>query len=239
MMKKLLTVIMATLALNFLFIAGSVGWLYSSGKLDREKVKAIKEVVFATTAPTTQLSGPTTKPLSKLEQLTAKKLGRTTVEQVQLTQQTHDTQAAELDRRKRELEDLQKQVDFAQRQVEKDRLELKLSREQFTKQTDLAKKEQTDKGFVDALALYSAMPAKQAKEVFLSLDDATIRRYLQAMEPRAASKIIKEFKSSEEVKRIQVVVEGMKTPQRTSAQEQDASAIPAASSASTSAEMRK
>src|SRR4051812_20414377 len=116
-MKKLLIVVMATLALNFLAVAGGVGWLFSSGRLDREKIKTIRETVLATQPATTQSADATTRPMSKLEELTAKKLGRTTVEQVEMTQHTFDVQMAELDRRKRELEDLQRQVDLAQRQA--------------------------------------------------------------------------------------------------------------------------
>src|SRR4051812_42615095 len=103
-MKKLLTVVMAVLALNFLAAAGGVGFLFKTGRLDKEKVKTIKEIVLAT-QPATQEADATTKP-TKLEELTAKKLGRSTVEQVELAQESFRSQAAELDRRARELVDL-------------------------------------------------------------------------------------------------------------------------------------
>ena len=62
-MKKLLNVIVCTLALNFLALAGLVGWLWQSGKLDRKTAFAIKDLLFpqpsATPAATTQ---PTDEP---------------------------------------------------------------------------------------------------------------------------------------------------------------------------------
>ncbi|HVT89475.1 MAG TPA: hypothetical protein VHD56_11525, partial [Tepidisphaeraceae bacterium] len=64
-MKKLLTVVILTLALNFLAVAGGVGWLYQSGKLDRTKVAAIKDILFPKPVdqPTTQpAEAPTTAP---------------------------------------------------------------------------------------------------------------------------------------------------------------------------------
>ncbi len=234
-MKKILIVVMATLALNFLVLAGGVGWLFSSGRLDKEKVKSIREIVLATQPATQEAAADaTTKPATKLEELTAKKLGRTTVEQVQMTQHAFDVQMVELDRRKRELEDLQRQVDLVKRQSEKDRAELKVREEQFAVRVELVKKQETDKGFADALAVYSAMPARQAKEVFLTLDDATVRKYLQAMEPRAASKIIKEFKSNEELRRIQQVVEGMRLGGQEQPKGETSGAVPAGASSSAS-----
>ena len=55
------------------------------------------------------------------------------------------------------------------------------------------------------------MPGKQVKTIFMSLDEETMRQYLQAMEPRVAAKIMKEFKSQEETARIQKVMEAMRT----------------------------
>jgi hypothetical protein len=47
----------------------------------------------------------------------------------------------------------------------------------------------------------------------MTLDDATVMNYLQAMEPREAAKVIKEFKSPEETARIQNVLERMRLAQ--------------------------
>jgi hypothetical protein len=87
--------------------------------------------------------------------------------------------------------------------LEKDRTALASLQQQATKL-------ETDKGFQDSLALYNSMPGKQVKTIFMSLDDATIKQYLQAMPPRNATRIIKEFKTPEEVARIQKVMESMR-----------------------------
>src|SRR5262249_51913495 len=52
-----------------------------------------------------------------------------------------------------------------------------------------------DKGFEDSLKLYKSMQGKQVKQIFMGLPDDTVVRYLEAMEPRNASKIIREFKT--------------------------------------------
>src|SRR5438045_9724476 len=88
-MKKLWNVLVLTLALNFLAVAGLAGWLVQSKKLDRTKAHAIKAILFPTelAAPATQPSTqPTTQPTLRLEELLAHASGRTAAEQVELIQ---------------------------------------------------------------------------------------------------------------------------------------------------------
>jgi len=63
--------------------------------------------------------------------------------------------------------------------------------------------------------------------VFFGLEDDTVMRYLQAMQPRTASKIIKEFKTPEELARIATVLERI----RLASAEADALTDPNAQSA--------
>lgn len=223
-MKKLVTIIVLTLAINFIAAAGGIGYLFQSGKLDREKVLAIKDIVFAqpTTAPSTQPSeesAATTQPINSLDALLAKASGRTAGEQVEFIQRSFDAQMAILDRRQRELIDLQRQIDLAKGQMERDRTTLAKGQTDLSSQQEQAKKLATDKGFQDSLQLYKTMPSKQVKTIFMTLDDATMRQYLQAMEPRAAARIMKEFKTPDEVARVQKVMEAMRLAQQQQAQQ--------------------
>lgn len=217
-MKRLFSVIVLTLALNFLAAAGGVGWLWRTGKLDKDKVHAIKELVFPSTAPTTQevkaeLAEATTRPMLKLEELLEKQAGRPATEQVAFMQTAFDAQMAQLDRRQRELVDLQRQVDLAQQALTKERTGFELEKKKLTAREEETAKLQADKGFQDSLELYKTMQPKQVKEIFMKLDDATVERYLTAMEPRAAGKIIKEFKTPEELVRVQSVLEKIRQAQ--------------------------
>jgi hypothetical protein len=218
-MKKLLNVIVITLAINFLAVAGGVGWLVQSQHLDREKVQTIKEVLFPkpTTMPTSQPAEPetdaTTQPSMRLEDLLAKASGRTASDQVDFIQKSFEAQMMQLDRRDRDLRDLQRQVDAAKQQVAKDRADLESEKKALQARETQAARLASDKGFKDSLALYSAMPPKQVKAIFMSLDDATVQSYLQAMPKPTAAKIIKEFSSSVETERIQKIMERMRLAQ--------------------------
>jgi hypothetical protein len=215
-MKKLATVLMVTLALNFLALASGAGWLYKQGKLDKEKVLAIKEILFPKPVdePTTQPSEqPTTQPIMRLDELLAKATGRSASEQVEFIQHAFDTQMAMLDRRQTELLDLQRQVDLSKAQMTKDRAALDQNKKSLEAQQQQATRLASDKGFQDSLALYNSMPARQVKTVFMGLDDQTVMNYLEAMQPRNAAKIIKEFKSPDETQRIEKILEQMRLAQ--------------------------
>lgn len=218
MLKQLYNVLILTLAINFLAVAGGVGWLWMGGRLTRENVEKIGQTLFPATQPAQEIAqrddrDPTTQPLLTLDNLLARASGRTAAEQVEFIQQSFDSQMATLDRRFRELQDLQRQVDLAKSQLASDRTKLAAEQKQLLEQEQLQQKLADDKGFQDSLGLYQAMPPRQVKTVFMGLDDPTVVRYLQAMPPRTASKIIKEFKTPDESARIQRVLEKMRTAQ--------------------------
>lgn len=212
-MKKLFQVITLVLAINFLAVAGGVGWLHRSGHLDRARLLEVKKVLFpppAVEVPTTRPADATTQPSLRLDELLAKASGRAAGEQVEFIQQTFDVQVAQLDRRERELADLQRQVELAKQQSARDRMKLENEQQELAGRQAQETKQASDKGFQDSLQLYNTMPPKQVKQVFMTLGDEVVQRYLEAMEPRTAAKIIREFKLNEEIERIQRVLERMR-----------------------------
>jgi hypothetical protein len=217
-MKKLLTVIAWTLALNFLAALGGIAWLYSTKKLDRDKVHQIKDLVFApATQPAPGIKSDardaTTQPTLRLEEMMAKVSGRSASEQVEFMQNTFNTHMALLDRRFQDLQNQRKTIDQAKAQVDKDRQKLLADQKQLaTAQQDQAKL-LTDQGFQDTLNLYNSMPPRQVKTIFMSMNDDTMIKYLRAMEPRIATKIIKEFKTADETDRVGKVMEKMRQAQ--------------------------
>jgi flagellar motility protein MotE (MotC chaperone) len=219
MIKKLGQVLVLAFAINFLLIGGGVGYLVGTKKLDKPKVQAIKEILFPATQPATPATqpaegeGPTTQPILKLEDLLTRQAGLSAAESVEFIQNTFDTKMAELDRRQRELDDLQRQVEIAKQQLSTDRGKVVEEKKSLDDQKQQSEKLASDKGFQDSLALYTSMPPKQVKSIFLTLSDDTVVRYLQAMQPRQASKILKEFKTPDETSRAQKILEKMRNSQ--------------------------
>ncbi len=217
-MKKLFSVLVLTLAVNFLVVAGAVGYLVQQKKLTRESIAAIKDVLFAPPAepaPATlpAAEDPTTRPSLKLEELLAKRSGQSATEQAAFIQQTFDAQLALLDRRQRELLDQKALIAKAAKQLTRDRQELERQKHDLSDKQAQATKLADNKGFQDSLQLYNTLPAKQVKTIFMGLDESTMQMYLQAMTPRTATKIVKEFKSPDELARVQKVLEQMRLNQ--------------------------
>lgn len=217
-MKKLFSLLTLVLAINFLALAGAVGWIVKTKSVDREKMLAIKEIIFpkATTQPTTEPSvaeAATTQPAIRLDELVARQAGRTAAEQVEAIQHSFDAQIAELDRRQREVQDLERQVDLAKQQMGRDRAALNAEKSALKNREDQSTKLASDQGFQDALSRYIAMPPKQVKQIFVTLDDQTVVNFFQAMEPKIAAKIIKEYKTDAEIAQVQRILEKMRQAQ--------------------------
>jgi hypothetical protein len=215
-MKKLWNALVLALAANFLLAAGGVAWLYRTGRLDRDRVTAIRKIVLDTpdtpapTDPAAQASGATTRPSMSLEALLDKHTGKRAGEQVEVVQQAFDAQSVLLDRRRREVEDLAAQVAREQEKLAEDRAALEAQRRGLSDREAAARGVAGDKGFQDSLKLYTAMPARQVKGVFLSMPDETVVRYLRALPPRTATKIVKEFKTPQETEQIRRIMERMR-----------------------------
>lgn len=215
MIKKLFNALMIVLAMNFLAAVGGIAYLFNTGALTKEKIADIRAVVFPPPADPIDESAatedaPLATPKGSLDQLLAAHSTRPLSEQVDFMQQRFDAQMAMLSRRGRELADQQRQIELAQRQLVKDREQFAKDRSAFEAHQQQAVAVVEDAAFEAALELYTRMPAKQAKQVFAGLDDDTVIRYLRAMDARAASRIIKEFKAPQEIQQIQRILETMR-----------------------------
>jgi hypothetical protein len=221
-MKKLLSVFAWTLALNFLAVIAGVAWLYSAHKLDRDKVQQIKDLVFApatqpaATQPTAEARDATTQPTLRHEEMMAKVSGRSASEQVEFMQSTFNAHMALLDRRFQDLQNQRRTLDQAKSQIDKEREKLTAEQKALAAAREEQAKLLADKGFEDTLNLYNTMPAKQVKSVFMTMTDETMIQYLRVMEPRTATKIMKEFKTPAETERIGKVMEKMRQAQASS-----------------------
>jgi hypothetical protein len=215
-MKKLWNALVLALAVNFLLAGGAVAWLYKRGRLDRDRVGRIRKIISENPAPvgpkedSAQVAGATTRPAVTLDALLEKHTGKRAGEQVEVVQQAFDAQSVLLDRRRREVEDLAGQVARQQEKLAGDRAALEADRRAFMEKEAAARDVASDQGFQESLKLYAAMPSRQAKDVFLSMPDETVVRYLRALPPRTATKVVKEYKTPEETERIRRIMERMR-----------------------------
>jgi hypothetical protein len=213
-MKKIIDIVMFTLALNFLALIGGAVYLHQTGHLDKARAHAVKEILFPppATQPTTQpvATDPTTQPSLRLDELLAKAAGRPAGDQVEFLQRAFDSRAAELDSRQRQLQNMQTMIDRATADLTEQRQAVAAEKAALEQREQESARLASDQGFQDSLALYSGLPSTQVKTIFMSLSDDVVVRYLRAMPPRTATKIMKEFKSPPESDRLKKWMEQMR-----------------------------
>ena len=212
-MKKLLSVVMITLALNFLAAVGGIAYLFQTGALTKEKIATIKQLIgpATTQGPTTEEKkdepDASTQPTLRLETLLAKVSGRPAGEQVEAMQRSFDAEMAQIDRREREVQGMRREVENLKASLDVEVAALAERQKKLDAREKTLQKDTTDKGFTDSMALLDEMQTKDAKSAIAGMDDATAVKYLRAMEPSRAAKIMKEFKTPAEAARVLKIME--------------------------------
>jgi hypothetical protein len=212
-LKKLWDILILTLAMNFAAVLVFVLWLYQDGRLGGERIVQIRHVLWPEHAPSEPVPDNViaeAPPTSELDNLLVRHAGAPAAEQVRLIQQSFEAQTILLDRRHRDLQNLQHQVEQAQQRLAADRARVEAERAALHRQRQELTEQSRDRGFQDSLDRYVAMPTRQAKDIFMTLDERTLMSYLQAMPPRTAARFIREFRTPQELERIQAVMEMMR-----------------------------
>ncbi len=99
------------------------------------------------------------------------------------------------------LRNMQFSVKAAQQQVEKNLRQLNEDRTTFDTQVAAYQQRALDEGFQKALKEYSLLKPKQAKTDFMKMAEDEAVRYLAAMKPDVAKKILEQFRTPEEEQR--------------------------------------
>ncbi len=206
-MKTLYNLIALIAITNLLIISGLIGYLIVSGKLNSESVAQIIAVLRGEklVPQTATTSAPSTQPTQKKSEPLAKQTA---------SMDTIEAQRAILEREKRIIQDRFIRLKDAELKLIQDREAFLAEKNKFYKEVELVRKANQDLGFQKALALYSKMPPKLAKEDFMKLDIDTVVRYLMNMSKLTAAKILKEFKTPQEQRRRQEILERIRTQQR-------------------------
>jgi hypothetical protein len=210
-MKAARNALIVVLILHALAVAGGVGWLHLTGRLNRERVKRAVEVFEPTIdqekdqvkaveakAQEAKAAADEAIHMQKISMGAASLTDRLTAEQ-----DTSDLAAQKLERLQRDISDLRKQLEDAKGEVARQKADLLAQRDAFHKEVEKFEKQQNDANFQQAVAVYEQLPAKQVKQIFQQMltdgrTDAAVN-YLAAMQLRKTAAVLKEFKSEGEV----------------------------------------
>ena len=222
MVRQLMLVAATVLSLNFVAMVAVAAVVAQRAQLDREKIAAVKEVLFpppdsTDSAATEEPEPPPATPMEELLSLLDAEANKAADARVADVTRAVDRRAADLDRRARELADRAAQVAEAAGELGRERDAFEAEVAVWRTEVDAAVARAADEGFRASLELYETLPAKRSKALLIGLDDATMLAYLRAMDTTTAAKILREFKTDAEAERARSVLELMRAGRQAAA----------------------
>jgi chromosome segregation ATPase len=209
---KVIGISLLIILLAHLFAAGvGVAWLGASGRLNMDRLYAVRDTFKHTIEEDKQLAEEQAKKDADLaaEQQEKTRMadvadGPTSVkDRLEEDQTKRDIVLAKAQRLQREMQDMNRNLDFAKDQLAKEKKELDAQRMAFEKAKADMEAQRLDKDFERVVETYSNLKPKLAKQAFLDLinqnkqDDVV--NYLSAMQLRKSAAILNEFKAPNEV----------------------------------------
>jgi len=201
-MKAIWSIVSILAVANLLALLGFAGWLGSTGRLSRERIQAVREVLQQSPdadsgsssgdgadQPTDSLRGAGGSdadgpPLAAEDRL-----------QIRIEQTEADRMRME--RLRREAEELKATLARERADLERERATFEAERDAFEKVRARAQSEQSSEQFKIAVGVLEGVKAPEARQMLQQYIDSQredqVVAYLVAMDERARNKIIREF----------------------------------------------
>lgn len=210
-MKTIWTILCILLLINALLLGAGVAWLSNSGRLNQDRIDRIRDMLTLTIEQeekqaqlAVELEEQTRQQAMEIARLESVSDGPVTLaDRLQTELQGDELAAQRVERMKRDIADLRRQLRLAQELLAKKHQELESQQLAFDDAVQRQTKLQEDKDFQQTVRMYEQLKAKQAKQMFQELVAQGKARqvidYLAAMQLRKAAAVLKEFKSPDEV----------------------------------------
>lgn len=188
---------------NVLAVAGFLGWLKSTDRLSGDRVQKIKamlaETVTAEKAREAQQKAEEEGAKKKDEEIRQQQVPPlTAAEQLAVGREGEDMRRQIVERLRREAEDLRRALQRERDEVEAAGAKLKREREDFEAMRKRIAELEGSQQFEKSVKLYESLKPAQARGMFEQLiaqgETEQVVAYLNAMQSRAATKVLAEFK---------------------------------------------
>jgi chromosome segregation ATPase len=210
-MKTLWQAISVIAVLHVLLALGLLVFLVGTDRLNRERVSAVKDT-FETTIAAEQQAEQEAAKLEQEAKEQAERLARltgadqtvvTTAERLEEDQRRTEYALQRLERTREEIEDLKRNLTLLQQSAREQQQEVAEKQQAFERMVKEWREQRNGEGFGQAVELYEQLPPKQTKSMFIELLEEggmdEVVRYLEAMQPRKAAGVLREFKTDEEL----------------------------------------
>lgn len=219
-MARLWNIVSFLAVVNLLALVGFAGWLWTSGRLDAQRIHDIRDRFALTIAEETAAAKAESETeldtqLESAEREWAQNPSLPSDAQVRLASLVGRQTDQALRRLQDETGQLLARLNMRSAQLEQQKLEFEAAKTAWNESIEAERQRRTDEQFQKAVLQYESAPPKTAKEWILDLDALNERgqivAYLDAMDPRAASKILREFKTEKEVALATELLEKLRT----------------------------
>ena len=222
-MKKLGTLFSLLCIMNMLALAGLLGYLIGTGRLDKQKVGGIVAIArhqgtpekfneklydILEPVPPVAATAPASQPALADGSTPDPTLGASAQDRLTIATQAMQQERLRLDARAQELRNQQELLDQKRAEAEAMWKKTKDLKDAFDKQVAAAQKKSVDDSFQKSLDLYNELKAKQVKDLFVAMNNPDqVATYLQAMDTSRAAEIISQFKTATETDFIKNVLD--------------------------------
>ncbi len=194
MAKKIFFIVSMICIVAFLSLAGLVGVMMATGRLDAEAIDALTKILHGEPLVEETVDVET----AEIKEEVALPAGDQVKLALAMDRKAEDMAGRLIEGRKEELAHQLRQLENLRQRIEGEREELKAEREAWAKEILAHRQKVESEAFKKQLKLYETMQAKQVKDVFLGMSEDLAASYLGAMNQRTAAKVISQFKSGAE-----------------------------------------
>lgn len=219
-MKTIWSVASFLAVVHLLAIALFAGWLWQTKRLSRERFDDVRSI-FALSVPAQEAVGADADRVAAARRQEQQLRDRrqkpplSSAAQIGLLSEGQEQTQLWIEGLENLKRQLRQQIALSAEQLERERLAFEAKRRLWEQRVGAQDKLRSDAQFKKAIKLLETLPPKQAKAKIVELVDTgrtpQAVAYLDAMSPRAASKVLSEFKTDQENRLATELLERLRT----------------------------
>lgn len=194
-------------AIHVVVLAGFVGSLFASGRINREKLARIVDIVRET---------ENEEVVAEVSLETDEQVWRASSDRIEAEKVAEEIDERRIDRLVRDLEAKYEMLEEVKQKIVTDEKQLAVREAQFSQMMKDERERLQNEGFLEAMQIYSNMPPESVKNLFMTMEDRPVMEYLVLMDDRARKKIIKKFQMPEELEKIKRVINALMNEKKVS-----------------------
>ena len=206
-MKTLWSIVTVMAVANLLALAGFIGWLGGSGRIDESRLREVQRI-FAPTVADAAAAAARAQSDAELQAEQADRAERLanpplTASAVLASRElAADAAAQEVLRVRQEVRERQAELQLEADRLAEERATFLAERDAWQSRRDAEQQRVADEQFTQLVALFSTLKPRDARDLILEMEARNERedvvRLLDALEIRAAAKIVSELRTPEQ-----------------------------------------